>query len=359
LSILQKYVFREWFWTFLAVSFVLTIVMLSAFLGNMFNDLADGRMPPGLVGIQLLLYLPEMIGDIMPLAGFVAIMWGLGRLYRDQEMAVMRASGFKWQQLLRPLLNLFLPVAALILVVELVVAPAASASADRRLDEAFRTAAVWGLQAGQFHVLREGEFVVYVESFEDEGRTLRKIFIHQKNGDAEQVWIAERGEYWMDPETGERFITLEDGQITEEVPGQLGVKLLNFSRNDLRLPEPDIRSSSVNRASQASRDLLAEASPEAWAELQWRFSPSLLILVLSFLAIPLSHSEPREGRGSRVVLGILAYALYSNTLYLCHSWIADGVIPAWMGLWWLHLIVLVCGLVWLRRQGRMPRVVSP
>ncbi|NND43746.1 MAG: LPS export ABC transporter permease LptF [Xanthomonadales bacterium] len=355
MSILQKYILREWFWTFLAVSFVLMAVILAVFLGDMFNDIADGRMPPGLVGAQLVLYLPQALGDVLPLAGFVAVMWGLGRLYRDQEMAVMRASGFSWQKLIRPLLVLVLPLVSLLLVVELVFAPMSSAAADRKLSEAFRTAAVWGLQAGQFHVLEDGDFVVYVEALEDEGRTLSKVFVHQRLGEREQVWFADRGEYWMDPESGERFITLRDGQITEAVPGQLDVKMLEFSRNDLRLPEPQRGNASLKIASRASLDLLAEGDAEALAELQWRFTPSLVVLVLGFLAIPLSHSEPREGRGGRVVLGILAYALYSNILFLGRGWIADGTLPAWLGLWWAHVVVMALALAWLSRQGRMPR----
>ncbi len=353
MNILQKYVLREWFWTFLAVSFVLMIVLLGIFLGEMFNDIADGRMPPGLVGIQLLLYLPEALGNVLPLAGFVAIMWGLGRLYRDQEMAVMRASGFKWQRLLRPLLNLTLPVAALLLVSGLVLAPAASSLSDRKLEEAFRTAAVWGLQAGQFHALQGGELVIYVEALEDEGRTLRKVFIYQVQGDVEQVWTAERGEYWLDPETRGRYLALENGQITESVQGRLDVRVLSFERNDLLLPEPEVKSSDVKLASLSNGDLLAAADNPAWAELQWRFTPAVLIVVLSLLAIPLSHSDPREGRGSRVVLGILVYALYTNGLALCRSWVAEGVLPAWLGLWWAHGLVLLIGLVWLQRQGRM------
>lgn len=354
LSILQKYILREWFWTFLAVSFVLLIVILAVFLGDMFNDLADGRMPPGLVGVQLLLFLPQALGDILPLAGFVAVMWGLGRLYRDQEMAVMRASGFNWKKLIRPLLNLVLPLALILLMVELFIAPRSSAESDRRLSEAFRTAAVWGLQAGQFHVLEDGAFVVYVEALADEGRALSKVFVHQRVGGREQVWFAERGEYWMNPETGERFITLRDGQITETMPGQLDVRRLNFSRNDLRLPEPQQRDALLKLASRPSVELAWERNPEALAELQWRFTPAFLVLVLSFLAIPLSHSEPREGRGGRVVLGILTYALYTNVLYLGRSWIAEGVLPPWFGLWWPHMIVLAWALIWLRRQGRMP-----
>ncbi len=48
LSILQKYIFREWFWTSLAVSIVLIVVLLGAYLSDMLNDIADGRMPAGL-----------------------------------------------------------------------------------------------------------------------------------------------------------------------------------------------------------------------------------------------------------------------------------------------------------------------
>ena len=102
LSILQKYILREWFWTTLAVSIVLIIVFLGAYLGDMLKDIAGGRMPAGLMSTQLLLQMPETLDNILPLAGFVAVMWVLGRLYRDQEMAVMRSSGFGWKQLLKP-----------------------------------------------------------------------------------------------------------------------------------------------------------------------------------------------------------------------------------------------------------------
>jgi lipopolysaccharide export system permease protein len=180
----------------------------------------------------------------------------------------MRASGFKWQQLLRPLFNLTLPVAAFLLLSNLALAPAASSLSDRKLEEALRTAAVWGLQAGQFHALQGGELVIYVEALENDGRTLRNVFIYQDQGETEQVWIAERGEYWLDPETRSRYLTLENGQITQAVQGQLDVRILGFQRNDLLLPEPEVKAADVKLASLSTADLLAEADAPAWAELQ-------------------------------------------------------------------------------------------
>ena len=158
MSILQKYILREWFWTALAVSIVLVIVLLGAYLSDMLKDIAGGRIPAGLLGVQLLLHMPETLGNILPLAGFVAVMWGLGRFYRDQEMAVMRSSGFDWRKLLKPLLSLVIPMAVALLVLGLLIAPTTARMAEDQLEAAFRSAAVWGLQAGKFHVFSDIHF---------------------------------------------------------------------------------------------------------------------------------------------------------------------------------------------------------
>lgn len=355
LNILQKYIFREWFWTSLAVSIVLIIVLLGAFLGDMLNDIADGRLPAGLMTMQLLFHMPETFGNILPLAGFIAVVWGLGRLYRDQEMAVMRSSGFGWKQLLKPLLSLVLPLAAVLLVLGLYVAPTTARMAEQQLEQAFRSAAVWGLQPGKFHVLKRGDLVIYAEAIEDDGKALRNIFIKQRQQDRQQIWVAKRGRYWMDRETGDRFLILEEGRVTEFVPGQLDMRVLNFVRNDLRLPEQEFHRRKKDKVNSVpSSELFKEGSAKSVAELQWRLAPAITVIILGLLAIPLSHSEPREGRGSRVVLGILIYLLYGNTLYLGRSWIGEGVLPAAIGLWWVHIIFLVISFVWIRQQGRIP-----
>ncbi|MDX1557155.1 MAG: LptF/LptG family permease, partial [Xanthomonadales bacterium] len=210
MNILQKYVLREWFWTLLAVVLVLMTVMVALAFGELLSDVANGRIPTGLLGLLMLLRMPEALGTIVPLAVFVAITWGLGRLYRDQEMAVMRASGFSWPMLLRPLFNLVLPIAGLVLISALFVAPRAAQMQQLKLEEAFRTASEWGLRTGQFHVLRGGDTVLYVESVEPDGRTLNNIFIQQRNDDREQVWIAREGYYWLDEDRAPDFARTVD-----------------------------------------------------------------------------------------------------------------------------------------------------
>lgn len=344
---------REWAWTFVGVVIVLLTVMVALTLGELLSDVASGRMPPGLIGLLMLLRMPEVLSNIVPLAVFIAVTWGLGRLYRDQEMAVMRASGFSWVMLLRPLFNLLLPIAAVMLVSALYLAPQAAGYQQHKLEEAFRTATEWGLQTGQFHVLRGGDTVLYVESVEPDGKTLNNIFIQQRDDNREQVWIARKGRYWLDETSGTRYLTLEDGQITEGVPGSLEFGVIRFSRNDLRLPQPEVRGFAQGIETRPSREMVFSSDPEEIAEIQFRVSPAIAVLILGLLAVPLAHTAPREGRGGRIVLGLLAYVIYANVLYLCRVWIAKGVLPPALGIWWVHVLVLVIALVWLKRQGRM------
>jgi lipopolysaccharide export system permease protein len=335
------------------VTVVLLIVMIGVSLGELLNDIAGGRMPSGLMGTLMVLKMPDALSTIIPLGIFVAVIWGLGRMYRDQEMAVMRASGFSWRMLLRPLFNLLLPIAVLLLAMDLFLAPRAAGAVQQRLEEAFRTAAEWGLQTGQFHVLKGGDLVLYVESVDKDGRTLRNIFIQQRQDEREQLWIAEQGYYWVDEEKGERYLTLENGQITEGGAGALDFGILRFSRNDLKLPEPEQRMKVVGLEARESRAIMFSSDVEEIAEIHWRLTPAIAIIVLGLLAIPLSHSSPREGRGGRVILGILTYTVYANVLYMCRAWVSKGDLSPWLGMWWVHLLALIIALIWLQRQGRM------
>lgn len=339
----------------MAVVLVLMTVMIALTLGELLSDVASGRIPAGLIGILILLRLPEVLSNIVPLGVFIAVTWGLGRLYRDQEMAVMRASGFSWAMLLRPLFNLLLPVSAFMLLSALYLAPQAAGYQQLKLEEAFRTATEWGLQTGQFHVLRGGETVLYVESVEADGITLNNIFIQQRDETREQVWIARKGLYRLDQESGTRYLTLEDGQITEGAPGSLDFGVIRFSRNDLRLPQPEVRGIAQGVETRPSREMMFSSDPEEVAEIQFRVSPAIAVLVLGLLAVPLAHTAPREGRGGRIVLGMLAYVVYANVLYLGRVWVANGILPTSLGIWWVHVLVLGIAIVWLKNQGRMAR----
>jgi len=128
---------------------------------------------------------------------------------------------------------------------------------------------------------------------------------------------------------------------------------MRFSRNDLKLPEQEHRVNEDSMEAKTSAHILFSGSLEDVVEIQWRVAPAIAAIVLGLLAIPLSHSAPKEGRGGRALLGILVYLVYVNTLYMCRNWLLKGDMPMTLGMWWVHLLFLLVALTWLRRQGRM------
>ncbi len=359
LTILQKYLFREWLVTFLGITIVLMMVMLGVILGNLLGDVADGSLPATLLGKQLLYQLPEALGLIIPLSLFLGIMFGLGRLYRDNEMAVMWATGFRWHDLIKPLMLLVLPLVALLLLNGLVVVSTAARAADVAIDKAYKNAVLWGLRPATFHSLSKGNLVIYIESMGADGNSLSNIFILNRivgnEADAsrrEQSWFAKSGRFWVEKETGKRFIELHDGEIVDRDTSTKAMKQLRFERAQLIIPENKQSAKKEDSHKLTALALLESSASRDQAELQWRGSSSLLALLMALLAIPLSHVAPRDSRGGRVVIGLLVYVMYINLLTVARGWLAVGILPSVIGLWWVHLLffALAASWIWLQRR---------
>ena len=94
---------------------------------------------------------------------------------------------------------------------------------------------------------------------------------------------------------------------------------------------------------------LAEGDAER-AELFWRVSVPILAFVLTLLAIPLAHVNPRLGRTFNLFSAAFIYFSYTNCINIVQSLIAQGKIDFWAGLLLPHGIALIVVLVLFRSQ---------
>jgi lipopolysaccharide export system permease protein len=79
------------------------------------------------------------------------------------------------------------------------------------------------------------------------------------------------------------------------------------------------------------------------------------VLILTLLAVPLAHIAPRQGRYGKIVVGIAAYLLYSQLTGLGQAWIAKGRMPEFLGLWWVHALMLSWALLLIARRLNLLR----
>jgi lipopolysaccharide export system permease protein len=94
---------------------------------------------------------------------------------------------------------------------------------------------------------------------------------------------------------------------------------------------------------QSFATLRTSADPRYQAEYHWRIATVVITLVLGLLAVPLARLRPRQGRYARVIWGVMLYAVYANLLISGRTLIEKGTVPAWLGLWWVHVLVAVLG----------------
>lgn len=355
MRVLDRYLLREMGQTFLAALIVLLMVSATGVLVDLLGRIARGKVPAGLLLSQFGLRLVDALPMLIPLALFLGLLLSIGRLYRDSEMAVLRAAGVGLGDLLRPALGLVLAVSLLVAGIALWAAPAAGALSKLMIDAANRSLLVAGLEAGRFVELPGRHSVVYIGGMTDDGSRFSHLFVHAERDGRVDVVTAESGELYTEAAGEERYLRLGNGFRVEGVPGQNDYRVMRFERNDIRVP--DTEPSEGRRAEQrlSTRRLLDESTSSSSAELHWRLAAPIACLLLGLLAIPLARTPPRAARYGGLLLALLAYLVYLNVLVLGRAKLGDGSLPETLGLWWVHLPVLLAAL-WLLRQGeRMPR----
>jgi lipopolysaccharide export system permease protein len=106
----------------------------------------------------------------------------------------------------------------------------------------------------------------------------------------------------------------------------------------------------------AKRDVVW-AQAQAQAELQWRISQPISLLLLGMLAIPLARTLPRQGKYTKLAMGIAIYFLYGNAVGVMQTLIERGEVSTTIGIWPVHLVIalIVASLLYVQSSGRVPK----
>ncbi len=83
--------------------------------------------------------------------------------------------------------------------------------------------------------------------------------------------------------------------------------------------------------------------------LQWRLSIPIMVMVLNLVGVPLSRVNPRVGKYAKLLPAIIIFIVYANFLFIARDCFTAGKIPAWLGLWWVHVPVILLGLYLIKR----------
>ncbi|WP_228344508.1 LPS export ABC transporter permease LptF [Venatoribacter cucullus] len=338
--IILRYLVRELSGTFFAVTTVLLMIILSGRLIKTMAAAAAGEVSVEFILLALLYRLPYFLDIIIPLALYMSILIGYGRLYAESEMTVLTATGFSDRKLLAysmiPALFMMLMVA----LSSMYLSPlGAQKTEDLYVEEAKRTEFEL-LAPGRFQSALKGSRVTYTESLSSDKQQMNHVFI----ADGDSLIVAERGTQYVSPETGSRFLELHEGRRYDLTPGSAELQVLDFERYGVRMSQEQAERRQLRKEALATLDLIGSDNPLYVAQLHWRISLILLVPIGTLMAFPLSRVNPRQGRFARMFPALMLFMVYVSMLAGLVGLVEKGRVSPYLSLWLVHLLFLLIAL---------------
>ena len=192
MRLIDRYLLRQLLGPVALATLALTAVaLLSQSLAGL--DLIVNQRQSALVFLKVtLLYMPQLINLVLPIAVFVAALVALNRLHTEQEIVVCFSGGMSRWQVMSPALRLACTIAFLALLMNIFVQPASFRELRQELFEVRTDLAAALVREGEFSEPTPG-LTVYAQSVDGAGN-LVNLFIHKTKADgSDTTYSAEKG----------------------------------------------------------------------------------------------------------------------------------------------------------------------
>jgi len=185
MRLIDRYLLRQLLGpTLLATAALTAVALLSQSLSGL--DYIVNQRQSALVFLKItLLYMPQLINMILPIAVFVAALVALNRLHTEQEIVVCFAGGMSRWRVISPAMRLASTIAFLALLMNLWVQPLAYRALREVLFEIRTDLAATLVREGEFTEPVPG-LTVYAQSIDSSGN-MHNLFINQVKDDGGDV----------------------------------------------------------------------------------------------------------------------------------------------------------------------------
>lgn len=351
--IYRKQFIKECTLAAIGIFFVLLAILVSTQSINLLGRAADGRVAVDAVAALIGFWTLGMTPLVLVLTAYISILTVLTRYWRDSEMSVWLSSGLSLRQWIRPVVSFALPLAVLVAAVQLAVLPWAELRSREYSEILKQKQNLSMIESGEFRELGKKNWRIYfVEHFDVKKGEVRNLFIReidQKMRDS--VVFAKEG--YFDFRDNRRTLVLKNGYRYTGIAGQGDFEQVSFESLSLIInTTPKIVNPIDHRSTIPTGQLIGSSDTQHQSELMWRVSLPLTVLLLGFLAVPLSYFNHRSGNSYHVLLAVVFFLIYLNGLNFLRDAIGDGKIPFWAGLLPMHLLILACGWILLGIRSR-------
>tara|TARA_B100000787_G_C16178221_1_gene290256 strand:+ start:538 stop:1638 length:1101 start_codon:yes stop_codon:yes gene_type:complete len=333
---------------FLSISFIISLVVF----GNQFVLTLQESVEHG-IPIQELMPVVSfnMIRDIpiiLTLSIFLSIIFTISQLYKSSEAIILNSIGLgdkKFIQMIKPVIIFSF---MLVCTLSLYAVPWAKQQKSIIESKTVNASEFSFISEGKFESFKNDKIVFYASESKkidiNDQQNMEEIFIYATIDEKAIIVLASEAIKYLDSESKSIYLRLKDGVRYEGLPGSESIKILDFDLYDLEIVPGEVQKSLSNVSTieeSSTIQLIKDNDNLSNAELQWRISQPISVLILSVLGVFLGKSSPRTGKGVNLLIGIVVFMLYNNGLLVAKSSIENGQLNPIIGLWSIHLFLII------------------
>jgi lipopolysaccharide export system permease protein len=356
---------KELFITALSTIVILSGIVIAQRAVYIFRLASKGIIPNDTVDTVLAFNLLKHLPLLLSLTIFLAVLLTLSRWYKDSEMIVWFSSGLSLYKLVIPILKFCIPILILITLLSFYISPWAVQKSEEFKSGLQNRDELETISPGSFKESKSNNRIFYVEGFSDLGKSVKNIFVQSIQNGKLGVIVSNKGKR-IKNENGDNYIVMQNGKRYEGQSDSKEFSVTTFEEYAI-LIEKDapnmlaIGASAGLIEAKSTIELLAtqnaKNNQQYKAELMWRLSVPVSALLLIFLAISLSFTNPRSGKSFNTIIAVLIFVIYNNLLGVSHSLVASQTLSVWMTFVPVHIIVGTLGTYLLyRRSYNLPLI---
>lgn len=348
--IITRYITREILRPFALICAVLLLLMVSYSALVLLADAESNLIPGDLLVILIISKTIAAFELFLPLALYITLLLGLGKLYSEQEISALQASGLSVFGLMKCLTPLILSITLLTAAVAIFVRPWAYDLRYSAKYQAQQTLDYEHLEEGYFYENKDTGQVYFVREI-DEGKKINKdIFIYQPKDDASQMIYAEQGYTKEGVDRLSPLMVFING--TAHQLSKTGVDtLIDFDQFTIKPKDKQIASPSFKRKAASTQYLSKSKDKNEQAEFQWRITSAFKAFLLAVAAILLAKTSPRQGRYGKLILGIMFFFVIHAMSLIIKAWMEQGTLSVLPGLWSVIIVLLIFTSILFKRYS--------
>ncbi|MBE29505.1 LPS export ABC transporter permease LptF [bacterium] len=365
-TIISRYLLKKLVILLLSIVIIIGLIVF----GNQFVLTVQESVEHGIPIQELMpIIFFNMLRDlpvILSLSLFLSIIISISQLYNSSEAIVMNSIGIgdkKFIHLIQPVV-IFLFILVFILTIYAV--PWAKQQKTFAENETINASEFSFITEGKFESFKNGEIVFYASDSSlvsnANEQNMEEIFIHILKDNKPIIVLASKATKYTDSINNSIYLRLNDGTRYEGLPGSDNVNILNFERYDLEIVPGEVQQTLSNFTGieeKKSIDLILDGGLMSNAEMQWRLSQPISILLLSIIGVLLGKTSPRSGKGVNLLIGVVIFMLYYNGLLVGKNSIESGNLNPFLGLWSIHLALILFMIIFYQfRQGKVSSFIA-